>query len=129
MRGFALIDVLVATGIIATGLLAMVQLMAGAVAANAAARRYSVAALLASQKVEELRGFAAGGPLELIEYADSDGAVIAVGGGAPPGAAYVRRSTVQPLPSAPGRLVIVRVTVEAPGVQPVALATVAPVRP
>jgi type II secretory pathway pseudopilin PulG len=129
VRGFALVDVLVATGIIATGLLAMAQLMAGAVAANAAARRYSVAALLASQKVEELRGFVAGAPLDLIEYADSAGAVIAVGGGAPPGVAYVRRSTVQPLASAPGRLVIVRVTVEAPGAQTVSLATVAQVRP
>jgi hypothetical protein len=132
VRGFALVDVLVAAALVSTGLLATVHLMAGAIAANAAARRYAMATLLASQKLEELRAFAVGAPVDVVEYADADGTLVAVGGGAPPGTAYVRRSTIQPLPSAPGRLMVVRVVVQPSAGragEAVSLATVATVRP
>lgn len=52
--GFSLIEAIVATGIFVAGALGLVQLVTMAVAANAAARHQTHAAMLASDKVEQL---------------------------------------------------------------------------
>jgi type II secretory pathway pseudopilin PulG len=66
--GFSLIEVIVATGLLATALVSIAQLLTVATRANAAARDVTVATVLASQKLEQLRSLvwafgADGGPV------------------------------------------------------------------
>jgi type II secretory pathway pseudopilin PulG len=53
--GFSLIEVLVATGLLATALVTLAQLFAYSTRSNVAARTGSYTSILAEQKVEELR--------------------------------------------------------------------------
>src|SRR5688572_128489 len=53
--GFSLIEVMVASGILATALIALAQLFVVALTANTSARSTTYAAVLAEQKMEELR--------------------------------------------------------------------------
>ena len=53
--GFSLLEVLIACGILATALIGLAQLFVVAIAANTSARSTTYAAVLAEQKVEELR--------------------------------------------------------------------------
>jgi type II secretion system protein I len=54
-RGFTLIEVLVALGIMAVGLLGILALQRGAASASGYSRRATEAAILAEDKLEELR--------------------------------------------------------------------------
>jgi prepilin-type N-terminal cleavage/methylation domain-containing protein len=54
-RGFSLVEVMVATGIVATTLMTLAQLFAVAVRANIDSRTTTYTAVLAEQKLEELR--------------------------------------------------------------------------
>jgi type II secretory pathway pseudopilin PulG len=101
-RGFALLDALVAAAILASALLALAQLTAFAVKTTAAAGRMTDAALLASQKVEELR---AGSWDELQSGTDS------------PLAGFARDWTITPLGSDPDYVAVLSVRVRAPGGQ------------
>jgi hypothetical protein len=112
MPGFALTEVLVAAGLIATGLLALAQLMAMTIAVNAGAAHDTSATLLAAQKIEELRTCATGPQSESIEHIDSSGRVVGSGSSLPLGAIYLRRSAVRAMPSAPARLLVIQVSVE-----------------
>jgi type II secretory pathway pseudopilin PulG len=58
--GFTLAEVLVATGILVTGLVAVAQLFAIGTQANIAARSTTYATVLAEQKIEQLRALAWG---------------------------------------------------------------------
>jgi Tfp pilus assembly protein PilV len=100
MSGMSLLETLIASAILATGLLSLAQLLGLATTATAAAGRATHAALLASQKVEELRAFPA---LPLGQNADT------------PAPGYRREWSVAPLPSAPDRLAIVEVAVRVRG--------------
>jgi prepilin-type N-terminal cleavage/methylation domain-containing protein len=60
VRGFSLVEVLVAVGVLAAAVLSVVQLFATATAATASARDTGEAAVLAWQKVEQLRSLAFG---------------------------------------------------------------------
>src|SRR4051812_10174352 len=53
-RGFSLIEVLIATAILVTGMAALAQLFVLAISANARSRATTVAVMLAEQKVEQL---------------------------------------------------------------------------
>ena len=53
--GFALVDALIASVILSVAIASLAQLIVGAAAANAAAGRATIAALLAADKLEELR--------------------------------------------------------------------------
>ena len=101
-RGFALLDALVAAAILASALLSLAQLTAFAVKTTAAAGRMTDAALLASQKVEELR---AGSWGELQSGTDS------------PRGGFTRAWTITPLGADPDYVAVLEVLVRAPGGQ------------
>jgi prepilin-type N-terminal cleavage/methylation domain-containing protein len=54
-EGFSLLEVMIASGILATALIALAQLFVVALAANTSSRSTTYAAVLAEQKMEELR--------------------------------------------------------------------------
>jgi Tfp pilus assembly protein PilV len=101
-RGFSLLDALIAAAILASALLSLAQLIAFAVRTTAAAGRTTDTALLAAQKVEELR---AGSWGELQPGTDS------------PAAGLTRTWTVTPMGADPDYLVLLDVLVRAPGGQ------------
>ena len=111
--GFSLLDALIAAAILAAALLSLAQLIAFAIKTTAAAGRMTEAALLASQKVEELRAASWG---ELQSGTDS------------PAAGFTRAWTVLPLAADPDYVAVLEVFVRAPGRQTrmVALKTKAP---
>lgn len=141
--GFSLLEVLVATSILAAAIGALAQLPIIAVRANAAARTATAASLLAAQKMEQLRALAWGTdayglPISDIstdltvsppragegvgltpspgdallrdtpdycDFLDANGQSLG-GGPAPPSAFYVRRWSIDALPSSPDALVL-----------------------
>jgi Tfp pilus assembly protein PilV len=100
--GFSLLEALIAAAILASALLALAQVIALATSADAAAGRITDAALLAAQKVEQLR---AGAWSELQPGTDS------------PAAGFTRTWAVTPLAADPEHIVVVDVLVRVPGGQ------------
>lgn len=155
-RGFSLVEVLVAAGLLTVGLVALAELCAVASRTARVARTNTFAAVLAAQRMEELRGLAwgydtdglavadtttnlagqdqagcppasggtgtglsasPGGALRAdidgwVDYLDAAGCVLG-GAGAARGAAYVRRWSVDRLPSRPDDGLVLRVMVTA----------------
>ena len=109
--GFSLLEVLMAVALLAGALVALAQLCAIATSANVVARGTTVAVVLATAKIEQLRqdvAHAAGGSLEsdlagFSDAFDAGGRSLGVGLPPPQGAAFVRRWSVQPLASDPVR--------------------------
>jgi Tfp pilus assembly protein PilV len=99
-RGSSLLEALIAAGILASALLSLAQLIELAVKSTAAAGRTTDAALLASQKLEELR---AGSWSDLQSGADS------------PVPGFTRTWTVTPLAADPDYVAVLEVLVRAPG--------------
>lgn len=100
VHGLSLVEVLVASSLLVTGVAALVHLFVIASRATVEARDTTVAAILAAQKMEELRSAAfPGGPAgEAVEYLSG----------------FVRRSTIEPLPSDPVNAVVITVDVSRP---------------
>jgi prepilin-type N-terminal cleavage/methylation domain-containing protein len=96
-RGCSLIEVLVATTLLAVGIASLAQLFTVAVASNISSTHRTRAAMLSAQKVEELRSMPWGTELQ-------NGATDTVG-------AYTRWWSVSPVPSSPemAAVVVVRV--------------------
>ena len=131
--GSTLVEALVAMLILTTGLLAMAELVRLAVASNVRARRSSVAAILATQKIEELRSLAwefdvSGAPVSdrglqpspwslrqntagFVDHVDRGGAVVGEGVQAPASAVYTRRWSIEPLPAGSEHVVLLQVLV------------------
>jgi type II secretory pathway pseudopilin PulG len=147
--GFSLLETIVATGMMATALVVLGQLVAASVANNTSARTSTYAAVLAQQKMEQLRGLmwgydALGLPLSdastntaaptespasgtglrpspagaltsnvagYVDYVDRFGNIIGGGETIPDKAAYVRRWSIEPLPSNPDNTLILQVVV------------------
>ncbi|MEW6320922.1 MAG: hypothetical protein AB1635_07525 [Acidobacteriota bacterium] len=147
--GFSLAETIVATGIMLTGLIAAAQLFTIAMSSNMASKTQTFAAVLAHEKMEQLRSLTWGfdnvglpvsdytsnitvdpptatGGLGLtpspansltenvdgyVDYVDADG--VTLGGGVNPeaGTAYVRRWSVEPLPTNPNNTLILQVFV------------------
>ena len=101
-RGFSLIEALVASGLLAVGVLALGQLLVVSARAATAARQVTIAATLAAGKVEALRAAAAGRRAR--RRADRS--------------AYTRTWSVAPFAAA---AVLIKVGVEPGGVRLVAL--------
>jgi type II secretory pathway pseudopilin PulG len=154
--GFSLAEVLIATGIMAVSLMSLAQLFAIATRNNVTSRYSTTAAILAEQKMEQLRGltwgydaidlplsdlttnvaeFEAIGECEAatagsgvgltpspsntlsqitdgyVDYLDSNGCGLGGGTDMPAGAEYIRRWSIEPLPTNPNNTLILQVLV------------------
>ena len=147
--GFSLVEVIVATGILATALVSLAQLFAISTATNLAARNSGTAMIYAEQKVEQLRGLsytldAAGLPVTdsttdtsvyppaatggtglspstdntiqsntdgYVDYLDHIGRSLGGGETIPDNTAFIRRWSVEPLPTNPNNVIIIQVLV------------------
>ena len=101
-RGFSLLEALIAAAILASALLSLAQLIAFAVKTTAAAGHMTDTALLAAQKIEELR---AGSWGELQPGTDS------------PAPGFTRTWTVTAMSADPDYMVLLEVLVRTPGSQ------------
>jgi type IV pilus modification protein PilV len=119
-HGFSLLDALIACTILAVGVLSVAHLLAVGVALNGSARDTTVAAVLAAQKLEELRSHPSvdASPADALErdapgfvdYLDRHGNVHAASD-ATGTVAYVRRWSTEPVADHPDTVVVqVRVT-------------------
>ena len=95
--GTTLIEVLVATLVLVSGVLAVAQLFLVAAATNAASRDTTVAATLAAQKMEQLLTTDLPDGNGLVDHVDLWGRVVGISESAPPSALYTRRWSVEPL--------------------------------
>jgi prepilin-type N-terminal cleavage/methylation domain-containing protein len=154
--GFSLIEVLAAMVILSVSLVSLAQLFAVATRSNFSSRANTYAAMLAQQKMEQLRGLTWGydvlglpvsdyatdssaadavsgcaasaggaatglspspwGTLQQntagwVDYVDANGCVLGGGGAVPAGTTYIRRWSVEPLPSNPNNTLILQVLV------------------
>jgi type II secretory pathway pseudopilin PulG len=147
--GFSLVEVLAAAVILMTGLIAVAQMFIIGTNANMAARRVTATAVLAQQKIEQLRALtwgyddfglpisdfvsniavspqtpAGGVGLQAspgdtlntstpgyVDYLDAYGAWVGTGTTPPQGAVYVRRWSVEPLPTNPNNTLVFQVMV------------------
>ncbi|MEO5742633.1 MAG: hypothetical protein ABIS29_18760 [Vicinamibacterales bacterium] len=137
-----------ATGLLASALVALAQLFAIATTTNAAARSSTITMMLAQQKIEQLRGLqytydraalpvqdtdtdtavyppVAGGKglspstdntLQAntdgyVDYLDPSGRTLGGGTVIPDGTAFIRRWSVEPLPTNPNNVIILQVMV------------------
>jgi prepilin-type N-terminal cleavage/methylation domain-containing protein len=147
--GFSLVEVLVATVILTVGLIAVAQMFVISTAQNMSSRRVTTTAVLAQQKIEQLRALAwgfdefglpvsdyasditvtpptsaggvglqasPGGTLDdsttgYVDYLDQYGAWVGTGATPPTGAIYVRRWSIDPLPTNPNNTLVFQVLV------------------
>lgn len=131
--GSTLVEALVATLVLTTGLLAMAELVRLAVSSTARARTSSFATILAAQKLEQLRSLAwefdvsgvavsdtglqdspwslQGNTPGFVDHVDGSGVVVGHGTQAPESAVYTRRWSVEPLPASAGHAVLIQVLV------------------
>jgi prepilin-type N-terminal cleavage/methylation domain-containing protein len=133
-RGFTLLEVLVATTIVSVALASLAQLFVLSAQANSNAKATTAAALLGLQKMEQLRSLtwsvdARGSPLTdpmlaasssdalrvntagFFDFVDSVGRSLGEATAPPPGAMYLRRWSIEPLPADPGNVLVLQVLV------------------
>ena len=124
--GFSLVEVLVATSVLAVGLVSLVQLALLAQAANRSAALVTVAAMLAQNKMEQLRGSSWPDASEsCCEYFDVHGGGLPGGAGPPVGTAFVRRWTIEPVAAFPDSARVLQVWVTpVSGAAPVRLVSI-----
>lgn len=147
--GFSIVEVIVATGLLASALVALAQLFAIATATNQAARNSTLTMVLAEQKIEQLRALQytfdnAGLPIQdtatdlavyppaatggkglsphtentlqantngYVDYLDQYGRTLGGGTVIPDNTAFIRRWSIEPLPTNPNNVVILQVLV------------------
>ena len=118
--GFSLAETLIALTILASGLLSLAQLFTVSAASIKRARQVSAAAILASQKLEELRALPAAAEVrdeDRVEYLDRGGSVLP-STTRPAGAAYIRQWSMRPHAADPDHVTVISVRVT-PGGLPV----------
>jgi prepilin-type N-terminal cleavage/methylation domain-containing protein len=123
MRGYSLLEVLVATTIVVVGVAALAQLIAFATHTSLRARETTTAAILAQQKMEELLPQATTeltpSPADALarnvdgysDFVESSGHTLGGGPAPPPGSAYLRRWSMDPLPDSRTNTWILQVVV------------------
>ncbi len=147
--GFSLVEVLVAAAVLMTGLIAVAQMFVTSTDQNRAARRVTMTAILAQQKIEQLRaltwgfdefglpvsdftsniavtpptptggvGLQASPDFSLfnsapgyVDYLDAFGNWVGTGVTPPANALYVRRWSIDPLPTNPSNTIVFQVLV------------------
>ena len=124
--GFSLVEVMVATCVLAVAVASLVQLSLLAQAANRAAALVTVAAVLAQNKMEQLRGSSwPEASNSCCEYFDAHGRPLPGGAGLPVGTAFVQRWTVDPVAALPEAARVLQVwVVSTTGMTPVRLVCV-----
>jgi uncharacterized protein (TIGR02598 family) len=110
-RGFSLVETIIATTLLATALVALAQLVGAGVQSGAAARARAATALMAEQKMEQLRALPwaviAAMPADVTDYLDAAGHEQCAGESTPCGdAVYVRRWSAAPASFSGGVLII-----------------------
>jgi type II secretory pathway pseudopilin PulG len=116
-RGFTLVETVTAISITTIALTALAQLFVIASQATADARRASLASVLAMQKIEELPSHGADlvqqGDASLssdisgaCDFLDEYGRSLGTGTSPLPGTVYIRRWSVEPIPSDPDTFVV-----------------------
>ena len=109
--GVSLIETMIAVFVLAVGVLSLARLFTVSSSVLERARQSSTGAILASQKLEELRATAArGGLAEGVEFLDARGSATA----GIAAAAFTRHWSIRPMPADPDRLRLLQVRV-APG--------------
>jgi prepilin-type N-terminal cleavage/methylation domain-containing protein len=107
-KGFSLVEVLIAIGILTTAAAAIPQLFAAATRANVEAGTITWATTVAAQKLEELEAQSSlDATGEFIDYLDARGAITATGSPR----AFRRRWWIEPLSWTPGGPFVVGVAV------------------
>src|SRR4051812_45104844 len=147
--GFSLLEVLFATSILTVAVVSLAQLFAVSTKANSSAKSTTFAALLAEQKMEQLRGLtwgfdSLGLPLTdtttdvttvpeslnggaglspspagslgantvgYVDYVDEHGIVLGGGTTPPAGTTFIRRWSIEPLPTNPNNTLVLQVLV------------------
>ena len=112
-EGFSLVEVLVATALLASALASLGQVFTVATTASIDARNRTFETIFAAQKIEQFRASAFDDqePGEFVEYLDIMGRMVdasAADDGLP---AYTRRWAIESLPADPVNTVVVSVTV------------------
>jgi prepilin-type N-terminal cleavage/methylation domain-containing protein len=126
--GFSLVEVMVATALLATSISMSAQLFVISASNTVVARRSTVAAIAAAQKVEELRGNSAGpASVGALDYLGPQGESLGGGPEAAGGAAYIRRWFVERVPQS--SMMLIEVVVTRCHGAPASLATAAPREP
>lgn len=149
-RGFSLVEVVIAMGLLTVVSLGVAQLFAASTYANLVAHGQTSTVAMASQKMEQIRSLTWGFDLEgqglpvsdtttnlaayphtsdgtglnptpsnaldenvsgCVDYLDVNGSWVGTGLTPPPGAAYVRRWSIVPLPTNPNNTLVIRVMV------------------
>ncbi|HZM61829.1 MAG TPA: hypothetical protein VFB85_18600 [Vicinamibacterales bacterium] len=125
-RGASLIEAMLAAVILSVAVVAIAQLFSIGASTNVEAKSRTVAAILASQKIEQLRALGAhsdlnsGGSLTedsagFVDYLDANSAVIDDGSPQRSGVVYTRRWSIVPAPESLESLRIVQVRVVGKG--------------
>jgi prepilin-type N-terminal cleavage/methylation domain-containing protein len=134
-RGFSLVEVILVTAILTTGILSVAQLSLFAIRANRLARSATFATMLASEKMEQLRAMTwsfdaaetpgtaptalavspSGTLTENVagycDFLDANGRSLGGGSTPPAAAAFVRRWSIDPLPLASSDGLVIQVAV------------------
>jgi len=124
-RGSTLVEALIATLILTTGLLTMAELVRVATATNLVARNGTLAGILAEQKIEQLLSESPSGGTGLqsspgslrqntagfVDHLDGGGRIVGRDVQPPPFAVYTRRWSIEPTPTTTGPAVLIQVLV------------------
>ena len=123
--GSILLETLVATLVLTTGLLAMAELVRIATSSNVRARSATVAGILAGQKLEQLLSLDVEDALglaespwslqrntpEFVDHVDGGGVIVGQDVEAPASAVYTRRWSIERLPASVEKAVLIQVLV------------------
>jgi Tfp pilus assembly protein PilV len=110
-RGFSLVETLIATTLMAGALASLAQCVGAAAQSGAAGRTRALAALMAAQKMEQMRVVSwdaiASAPVPVTEFLDASGQLRCPDAIAPCGdAVFVRKWSAAPAPFSTGILIV-----------------------